>query len=91
MGRAVLRPRPIPWPRLPASTLPLPLGAIEFPQAHHLANDLRVEAVRFRFRVDFPDVGRQRGLFFFEPFDALDERFQPSPRNAGNVSHVLFP
>lgn len=28
MGRALLRPRPIPWPRLPASTLPLPLWVL---------------------------------------------------------------
>ena len=60
----------------------LPLGTIEFPQAHHLANDLRVEAVRLRFRVDFTDVSRQRGLFFLEPFDALDERFEMFFREA---------
>ena len=33
--------------------------------------------------IDFADIGGERGLFLFQPLDALDQRFQLPCREAG--------
>src|ERR1043166_940672 len=68
----------------------LAVGTIELSKAHHLAHDLGVEALAFRFRIDFADVGGQRRLLFLQPLDALDQRAQMFLGEAG-FGHSIDP
>jgi hypothetical protein len=54
------------------------VGLFHFPQAKNQAHDLDVETGALGFGEDFLDVGGGGGLFFFQPFDPLDEGFEPS-------------
>jgi hypothetical protein len=54
----------------------LPFGVVFLADTHHFAQDFGVETVGFGFRIDVADIAGQRRFFFFEPFDAFDQRLQ---------------
>src|ERR1043166_2148125 len=70
----------------------LPIGTVEFPQAHNLAHNLRIEAAAFGFRIDLADVASQCRLFFFQPLDALDrsEEHTSELQSRFGISYAVF-
>src|SRR5688572_6946834 len=54
----------------------LALLPVALAQAHHLAQDLRVEAMPLGLAIDFLDVVRERPFLVLQPLDSLDQALE---------------